>query len=150
MATPHACSECEQREADVILSTTTTGDSRWLCLACLPFAVLALMELAGFPRFVLITEGDAREAGIELAGSDAGPGEAGPPDGDDEPGDDEPDDLEPDAQAAPIGPGALEQMEANEGRVTPARSPARGRKSETSEASGNGATAQAVAAPTDD
>jgi hypothetical protein len=57
----HKCQICGERDADVLLSLTATGESEFDCLLCLPFRVADLYESVGLPRLVF----DVSEAGPE-------------------------------------------------------------------------------------
>lgn len=112
----YTCAQCEQRQADVVLGLTATGDQAFLCLLCLPPYVGALWESSGLPTLVFdVADQEAGEAGgvdVDLSGDPGGVNVTAydPPLPDDEP------DSDGEDEATPEEPGVIELMERKEGR----------------------------------
>jgi hypothetical protein len=119
---------CQEREADLLVSLTSSGDTVFLCLVCTPFWVQALFETAGLPSLVFEMADQAAGEVEEAASGPSGavePRNAGTP---------TPDVFDDDwgpsggSEAAPVGPGLLEQMDRDGDRLPVKPNGSRGRQ----------------------
>ncbi len=113
----HNCTMCEAREADLLVSLTSTGDTVFLCLVCTPPWVEALFSAAGLPPIVFEmadqAAGEAEDAAEAPQPLQERPATHQVPDP-------EWDDVQPPQNGAGgrlDGPGLLEQVERADGAL---------------------------------
>lgn len=80
MAT-HPCGNCGERDADLLVSLTATGDARFLCGPCLPGFVADYFAMNGLPGLTFGWPDDDQTA---TADGLAGDGDPAGPDGQEE------------------------------------------------------------------